>query len=207
VQKFAYGVGPRDLFTNGFLKSDGDNPFFLSDGDLDYSSTSDAAFGEMKRISDKYPWFPKVGLALPLTAVPNDTEGHRIRKWEKDNWKVKFSKDIFLNGVDTTIAFYPRREQVFYYRPSLRLAGNNSASHYPWLERQDNDEARFYSTLARTNISSTAAGDVPTLRYRVKHQILITFYYFSRYPLKLSKTGVILVKLLTINGTIKPKQN
>ena len=207
IEHFKYGVGPRDLFTNGFIVADGSGPFFFSDGDLDYSETSSEAFENMKKVSDKYPWFPKIGLALPLEGVQSDKEGIRVRKWEHDNWRISFKKGIYLNGVDTTIAYYPRREDTFYYRPSLRLAESNSVRHYPWFERNDTDEAIYYTSLARSNISSTAAGDTPSLRYRIKHAILIALYFLSITPLKYKLTGNYFVDLLARNGTIPPKRS
>jgi hypothetical protein len=206
IEHFKYGIGPRDLFVNGFLADDGKGPFFFSDGDLDYSETANDAFENMKKVSEKYPWFPKIGLALPLSDVPYDDEGRRVRKWERDNWRVKFSKGTYLNGVDTTIAYYPRREETFYYRPSLRLAASNSAIHYPWYERKDSDEAIFYSSLARASISSTAAGDTPAIRYRIKHAILICLYFASCIPLRFSVTGPFFVRMLARNGTIRSKR-
>lgn len=207
TEHFKYGVGPRDLFINGFIVADGTGPFFFSDGDLDYSETSNEAFENMKKVSDKYPWFPKIGLALPFERVPSDKEGIRVRKWERDNWRISFEKGIYLNGVDTTIAYYPRREDTFYYRPSLRLAEANSVKHYPWFERNDNEEAIYYTSLARSSISSTAAGDTPSFRYRVKHAILIALYFLSRTPLKYKLTGKQFVNLLARNGTIPPKRS
>jgi hypothetical protein len=207
VELFKYGVGPRDLFVNGFIVTDGTGPFFFSDGDLDYSETSSEAFENMKKVSDKYPWFPKIGLALPLEGVPSDKEGIRVRKWEHDNWRISFKKGIYLNGVDTTIAYYPRREDTFFYRPSLRLADSNSVRHYPWFERNDSEEAIYYASLARSNISSTAAGDTPSLRYRIKHAILIALYFLSKTPLKFKLTGKLFVNLLARNGTITPKRS
>lgn len=207
IEHFKYGVGPRDLFTNGFIVADGSGPFFFSDGDLDYSETCSEAFENMKKVSDRYPWFPKIGLALPLEGVPSDKEGNRVRKWERDNWRISFKKGIYLNGVDTTIAYYPRREDTFFYRPSLRLADSNSVRHYPWFERNDSEEAIYYASLARSNISSTAAGDTPSLRYRIKHAILIALYFLSKTPLKSKLTGKLFVNLLARNGTITPKRS
>jgi hypothetical protein len=207
VEQFEYGVGPRDLFVNGFIVADGTGPFFFSDGDLDYAGTSSDAFENMEKVSNKYPWFPKIGLALPLDGVPSDKEGIRVRKWERDNWRIRFEKGVYLNGVDTTIAYYPRREETFYYRPSLRLAESNSVRHYPWFERSDTQEAIYYASLARSNISSTAAGDTPSLRYRIKHAILIALYFLSRTPLKYKLTGKQFVNLLARNGTIPPKRS
>jgi len=207
IEHFKYGVGPRDLFTNGFIVADGAGPFFFSDGDLDYSETSSEAFENLKKVSDRYPWFPKIGLALPLEGVPSDKEGIRVRKWERDNWRVSFKKGIYLNGVDTTIAYYPRREDTFYYRPSLRLGEGNSVRHYPWFERNDSEEAIYYASLARSNISSTAAGDTPSLRYRIKHAILVALYFLSVTPLKFKLTGKLFVDLLARNGTIPPRRS
>ena len=207
VEHFDYGIGPRDLFTNGFLTGDGDGPFYFSDGDLDYSKTESTAFEAMKTVSERFPWFPKIGLALPISEVPRDSEGERVRKWERENWRVEFADGIYLNGIDTTIAYYPRREDTFYYRPSLRLAQSNSARHYPWFERQDSDEAIFYSSLAKASISSTAAGIAPSRRFKLKHLILTFLYFAIRIPLRFSATGAACVRLLAINATIPSKQN
>jgi hypothetical protein len=207
IVHFEKGIGPRDLFGNGFLVTDGHGPFFFSDGDLDYSETEDTAFENMKKVSEKYPWFPKIGLALKLDNIPSDYEGNRVKKWEKDNWLVPFSRNSFLSGVDTTIAFYPRREERFYYRPSLRLAKFNSVIHYPWLERQNTEESIIYAELAQSNISSGAAGDTPSFSYKIKHRILILAYFATCIPLKFSLVGSFFVKLLAKKGTIQLKQS
>lgn len=207
IEKFVDGVGPRDLWITGVIEKLGIGPFFLSDGDVDYSGLPIDTFSKLKSQSEKYPWFPKVGLALRICDLPKDKEGFRILKWETDNWKIKFSTNVYLNGVDTTIAYYPRREKVFYYRPSLRLAGSYTARHYPWYEREDsyNDEAKFYHLVAASKISSTQAGKLPTKKYRVKHNILLLILFILKKPIKSKLLGKICVELIAFRGKIHPK--
>ena len=92
VIKFPKGMGPRDLWTSGVLSDLGSGPFFLSDGDLDYSGAAADAAWAMQEVSRKYPWFPKVGLALGIADLPDDSEGERVLAWESDNWRIRFKK-------------------------------------------------------------------------------------------------------------------
>ena len=205
VVKFPYGIGPRDLWTKGEIKKLGSGGFFLTDGDIDFTDLPVNTAQKLKDLSDKYPWFPKIGLALRISDLPEDPEGARVLSWEADHWKVEFGQDIYLNGVDTTIAYYPRRELTFFYRPSLRLGGEFTARHYPWYERNGflTDEAKYYYGLASANISSTQAGQSQVTRYKVKHKILLGIYQILRIPLKTSLLGPFAVKLISYKGTIR----
>jgi hypothetical protein len=205
VESFPKGMGPRDLWVTGVIKKLGDGPFFLADGDIDYSGLPSDTASALNSISEKYPWFPKVGLALTVKDLPKDAEGTRVLKWELDNWKVRFADNLYLNGVDTTIAFYPRRESIFYYRPSLRLGGIYTARHYPWYEREEtfNEEAKFYYQVAGSSISSTQASELPSRKYRAKHSLLIFIYWLLRKPLKLRLFGKFCVQVISYKGKIK----
>ena len=206
VMHFPYGMGPRDLWVGGELSRIGQGAFFLSDGDIDYHNVSSDAAQKMIQVSNNFPWFPKVGLALTIVDLPLDTEGDRIRAWAKADWDVKWDKDIYLTGLDTTIAYYPRRDPTFYYRPCLRIGGKYQAIHYPWYEREGNsdEEARFYKSIADAKISSTKDSPWPTLNFRIKRSVIQFAYRFSRQPLRYRIFGPFLVRLLSSRGTIKP---
>ena len=206
IEKFPKGMGPRDLWVTGTIKKLGVGPFFLADGDIDYSGIPSDCASVLKSISEKYPWFPKVGLALTIRDLPMDLEGSRVLKWELENWKVRFRGNLYLNGIDTTIAFYPKREVTFYYRPSLRLGGRYTARHYPWYERKENfnEEAEFYYQVAGSAISTTQAKEFPGRKYRIKHRILIFIYWLLKEPLKFKLFGKLCVQIISYKGKLNP---
>lgn len=209
VIKFPHGMGPRDLWVTGELSSLGTGGFFLADGDIDYSQVSSKAAEKMVNLSQKYPWFPKVGLALKISDLPKDFEGNRIRDWEKGHWQVRWEKETFLTGLDTTTAYYPRREKTFHYRPALRIAGEYHAIHYPWYERPENydDEAKFYTSLASAKISSAQASLWPNRNFKIKRLIWKLAYTILRVPLKSKYFGKICIQILSFRGTIPPVNN
>ncbi len=205
VIKYPFGMGPRDLWTSGEIKRLGVGPFFLSDGDIDFRESPSNAFLELMRISEKYPWFPKIGLSLKISDMPDDIEGQRVKVWEEDNWKISFREEVYLCGTDTTIAYYPRRESTFYYRPSLRLGGEYSVVHYPWYERDKTptEESAFYRSIAKSNLSTTQAMLFPTKSYVLKHSALLFLYRFANPFLKFKITGKFMIRLLAVRGTIR----
>jgi len=207
VFEFPSGMGPRDLWKSGQLITIGEGGFFLSDGDIDYKDVPNDAATKMLEYSRKYPWFPKIGLALKIIDLPNDAEGRRIREWAKMDWAVPFNDECFISGLDTTIAYYPRRETVFYYRPALRLAGKYQANHYPWYERLENqdEESKFYSSLASKKISSAADGLIASNVYKIKRLIWKQLFYFFKLPLKFEIFAKPCIWILSINGKIVVK--
>jgi hypothetical protein len=206
VFKFPYGMGPRDLWVTGELSRLGSGGFFLADGDIDYSEVSDKAAEKMVNVSQKYPWFPKVGLALKISDLPNDFEGKRISDWAKGDWQVCWNNDTYLTGLDTTTAYYPRRDTTFHYRPALRIAGDCQAIHYPWYERPENydEEAKFYTSLASAKISSAQASLLPNRNFKIKRFIWRLAYTILRTPLKSKYFGKICIKILSYRGIIPP---
>jgi hypothetical protein len=200
------GIGPRDLWRTRIIETLGTDGFFLSDGDIDYSATSDGAFERMRDLSKRYPWFPKVGLALDLDVIPDDLEGRRVRSWAKNDWRVQIEKNIYVSNVDTTIAYYPTRDCTFYFRPGLRIAGEFTCNHYPWQERMGSltEEARFYWNLANSRISSTAEALWPESKFIVKQFLYIKLLALAKHLLKYEITAKLLVRMLALNGKIEP---
>lgn len=206
VFKFPYGMGPRDLWVSGELSRLGSGDFFLSDGDIDYHEVPGDAAEKMIELSKHFPWFPKVGLALRINDLPLDFEGKRIREWAKGDWAVKWDEEVYITGLDTTIAYYPRRENTFYYRPGLRIAGKYQAIHYPWYEREENydEEVRFYINLARENISSAQAALMPDASFKLKRLVWVQLYRLLKFPLRSKLFGNIGVRILSYRGTLLP---
>lgn len=198
------GLGPRDLWTNGTLSRLGEGGFFLSDGDLDYSSVPSDAAEKMIAMSNQYPWFPKVGLALRIDDLPLDQEADRVKLWEKPSWSVKWDLQTFLAPLDTTMAYYPSRDKTFFYRPGLRIAGPYQAIHYPWYERDTlpDEESFVYRKIASSRISSTQAGTYPSFLHRIKRSILLAVSWLARPLLRNSRTAPHAVSLLALKGKI-----
>jgi len=206
VLNFPLGVGPRDLWVTGEIAKIGTGGFFLADGDIDYTDVAPDAAEKMVALSNRYPWFPKIGLALKITDLPLDAEGNRLRAWAIGDWKVEWDKEIFLTGLDTTTAYYPKRETTFHYRPALRLAGKYQAVHYPWYEREEtyDEEARFYTNVANAKISSTKDAPWPSASFRAKRLILIFLYRSLKRPMKSKFFGGFCVRILSYGGTLPP---
>ena len=202
VHSYALPRGPRELWTQGHLEKLGSGAFFISDGDIDYDKVDSTAFEKMSELGRRYPWIPKVGLALDISRLPNDEEGRRIRSWESWNWKFEIEKDVFLGGLDTTIAFYPTRTRTFFYRPALRIAGPYTANHYPWLERETtySDEVRFYHSVASSVVSTTATGTTQNFQTRVKRSILAQVFNVLRFVIRSKPLGPSAVKILAFHG-------
>lgn len=204
VVHFPNGLGPRDLWMNGELKRHGKGAFFLADGDIDYSQVSSDAFNKMLKLSQEYPWFPKVGLALEVSDLPDDKEGLRIRKWAKYEWTVRWNSTTYLCGLDTTTAYYPRRERKFYYRPALRIAGNCTARHYPWYERENSADPEFhyYRSVAKSAISTQQQAIFPSQTFMIKGTLRLLLMKILKGPLHVSLLGSICVKILAWRGTL-----
>lgn len=202
VHSFQLPRGPRELWTGGHLQKLGSGPFFISDGDIDYDLVHSTAFEKMRELSQKYPWIPKVGLALDLGELPKDREGERIQSWEQRNWIFEIEKDVYLAGLDTTIAYYPNRIKSFFYRPALRIGGQWTANHYPWQEREDtySAEVRFYHSKASNLISTTATGTQQNYQTRLKFGVLLLMFRVLQYAIPSEKVGPIAAKILAYRG-------
>jgi hypothetical protein len=205
---FRNGLGPRSLWTSGFLSKIGNGPFFLSDGDLDYSEIPVESFEKMQSLSEKYPWFPKVGLDLKTNDLPHDAETSRILEWNFGNTEVEIDENIFLSSIDTTIAYYPNRSTTFHYRPALRIAGDFQVIHYPWYERVENlnEEAKVYRELARSDISSGQAQLKLYWQGKLKRRFVIALFVIVAPFITSRVLGPILVRILSFRATLRQKQ-
>ena len=148
-------IGPRLLWSHSrFVHSINNNGFFLTDGDIDLSETSNMVFDELVRISLKYKYFKKVGCALRIDNLPIYLNKSRdIIDSEIDNWSEyrSIAQNAVLAPIDTTLAFYPSYTQDFYHWPAVRLSGKNSIMHKPWYVDYENltPEEAYYIEKAR----------------------------------------------------------
>ena len=159
-------IGPRGLFFDDrfrkYVSSSGGN-FFLADGDLDYSDTSSHLLTNLVAISRRFPGFRKVGAALRLDDLPSHStliaqKTQIILSGERRNFfeTREISPELFLAPVDTTVAYYPKLTEKYYFWPALRAGGDMSVRHSPWYEddSQLNSEQEFYIANQRKDIST-----------------------------------------------------
>lgn len=201
---FIQNIGPRNLWKNSFLKEEGVGPFFLSDGDIDYSNIPNDAFRKLTEISHLYPWIPKVGLALSTKKIPFDSEGVRVRQWAKYDQKIQILDDLYLSSLDTTVAFYPERNPTFYFRPALRLGGIYTVEHYPWYERSYNmyPETTFYQSNANEFISSSRQKIKKRSKEKLTSKIIFILFYLLHNCIKKKRFGSFVVKLLSFRAKL-----
>lgn len=179
VERVTHLDNPRYLWREGFFLDKNPNGFFLSDGDILFDDLPSDAFEKMIEISNKYPYFPKVGLDLSTEGLPNSEYIKAMLSVAKSDKRYHLEKDILVCASDTTIAYYPVASPTFYFRPALRLSGRYKVTHYPWFEVESelDEEAQMYRMTASRS-SSTALSHIKTAsrhKLRVEIRNLISF--------------------------------
>jgi len=184
---FLDNLGPRNLWSNdNFISIVGSNPFFLSDGDIDYSQTNIEIFSKFKQISKKYPGFKKVGAALKIDDLDKKSlKSKLIIENEKSNWDFKreIENEIYLSPVDTVFAYYRRHSRNLYFWPALRVAGKFTVRHAPWyeVEGRRTKEEEFYALNAKWwGVKGVTSGEKIRLEQETKPEETKVFRY-SKY--------------------------
>lgn len=188
---------PRELFRRGLITKIGSGPFFLSDGDIDYSELPEDAFEKMIEVSEKYPWFPKVGLSLRTDHLPLTTETDRISKWLRPEQTIKLNEYCYLSGIDTTIAYYPSRSDTFSIRPAVRLSGKYAVNHYPW-EQRITPESIYYESVCNLEVASSVSGKFPRRIDVIKQFTIMIFYCIVKHPIKTKLLGPKIVRSIQL---------
>ena len=201
-------IGPRNLWKNSkFMEITMNTDFYLSDGDIDYSRTNANVFDEMIRISLKYPGFRKIGSAIRIDDLTEDSfKNNAIKANENPNWfeQREIEKDIFMAPVDTVFAYYPKYTKNLYFWPALRLSGDFQVRHSPWYETENNrsDEETFYAETAKWwGVKGKTAGEIlnlNTMQSNLDYKI-IRFSKLIKLSLKISpKFGSILLSKIIL---------
>lgn len=117
------------------------NIFLLTDPDLDFNKNLPNNFiGELELLSEKHKTF-KSGFALDYLMEGQDLVPFYVRALEPHYWKVLLETtengdDVFSAPIDTTFCLINKK---FFMGstlgPGLRVAGNYTASHLPWLKK------------------------------------------------------------------------
>lgn len=138
-----------------------DMPFVVTDPDLVLPTFSGSKMKKIFKIMNNHPEYTKVGLALRIDNLPESyRQKDQVIKWEKQFWKNKIEKNIYIADVDTTFALY-RPNTPYVIRPALRVAGEYTAGHEPWYQDSANptDEYTYYLKHARREIASWGIDD------------------------------------------------
>ena len=196
-------LGPRNLWKNSkFIEITKDTDFYLSDGDIDYSLTDADVFEEMMRVSKKYPGFRKVGSAIRIDDLnDNSLKSSSIKFNEKSNWVAQreIEINIFIAPVDTVFAYYPKYSSNLYFWPALRLAGAYQVRHAPWYETDKNrtEEETFYAETAKWwGVKGKTSGEIidPKSVEKSSEIKIIKYSFAIKLLLKIApKLGSILI--------------
>lgn len=159
-------LGPRYFSENNTFYQTLPEIFCVSDPDIEFNPKLPSNFVEILiAVSEKLK-SGKVGFALDISfSVPIkenkyilESKIQTIREYESKYWKKpvgnQFNLEIFDAPIDTTFAIYNKR----YFKPeksftkAIRIGGDFSAIHLPWLEREllPRDEIQFYSSLNKS---------------------------------------------------------
>jgi hypothetical protein len=181
---FLDNIGPRNLWSHiDFISTVGSNPFFLSDGDIDYSHTDPDVFSKLTEVSNKYPGFRKIGSALKIDDLDVELlKSKKIIENEKSNWNPKreIENEIYLAPVDTVFAYYRKRSTKLYFWPALRVAGKFTVRHAPWYEAEGRrtEEEEFYALNAKWwGINGVTSGEKVRLEDETKPEETKVFRY------------------------------
>lgn len=137
-----------------------DNKYLLTDPDLQFNpNLPDNFIEELFKISKRYQ-ASKVGFALDISTDINpdllflDTHTgvkHTVVNWESRFWKNKKANDIYVAAIDTIFCMF----DVASKGQHLRVAGNFTAQHIPWILNFDQkwsflpDELEYYRQTAK----------------------------------------------------------
>jgi hypothetical protein len=209
---FLPNLGPRALYFSDFFEIKvGDGGFFLTDGDLDYSATSNLALSKLQSVGLKYPGFAKAGSALEIDNLPKNSKTDAIIAGEKRNYQKnrEIEKNVFLAPVDTTLAYYPRYSQLFFFWPAVRVSGGSTVIHSPWSEDDDNlnSEEKFYLENQRTDISTVGGRTSTSLNSEKVQKVEIALFIFKPiikfFPVICSKIIGLAIYKLNPNSFLK----
>ena len=209
-------IGPRLLWHSvEFKRIALRGPFFLTDGDIDFSKTSPRVFEELINTSRRFPGFRKIGSALRIDDLPvNLTKTSNIIDSESDNWRDyrKLGRQIYMAPIDTTFAYYPKYTDDFYHWPALRVAGKYSVRHMPWYVDYENldSESLFYIDHAKiwgTHGTSSERGrrevDIDPRKTRIYKYSLLIRTVLWLFPKTGSMAFQFLIDKFNIDSKIK----
>jgi len=221
VMVVANNPGPRYFFESAEIFDSLPPIFCVSDPDLDLNEKLPTDF--LQNLYDVSVQFStgKVGFALDLDEDLIEEEfffygeWHTIRGWEEKYWRDRVPNtldlEVYRAEIDTTFALYNK----LYLHPddffsALRVAGDFTASHLPWLK--DNpldkplsfrDDPALHSWTTWSKASSLA--DLRKVNERNEHKLRLMENSFSwKITAPLRTIGRLLQKINLIIGLGPP---
>lgn len=151
-------IGHQALWKSGVMSRFADHEFIVyTDSDIELNEHVLPGFIEQMIIVAKDYRIDKVGCALRITDLPDNSYCSKIISIESQYWRQKLQHaiyEVYSAPVDTTFCIV-KPNKPFQYE-AIRIAGNFTARHIPWYNTWDNlsEEEQYYVTHADRNIAS-----------------------------------------------------
>lgn len=122
--------------------------YVISDCDIDPTGVPRDTVERMNRILAANPRIRKVGLAMRIADLPDNSLSDRVCETEAKYWNRCETIDgvsCYHAAIDTTFCML-RFGEPHCYEPALRMAGEYTARHEPWYYTPENlpeDEAYY----------------------------------------------------------------
>lgn len=138
----------RNLGCYGFFRSgmnlSQQEPYVVSDSDLDLSGVPADVINRLLLALDKFPTVAKAGLSLQIDDLPDHNQfKEAIVKWESKFWTESKRREhegvaMYVGEIGATFALYdPKRNDILNsgssgFYPAIRLDKPYMARHEPW---------------------------------------------------------------------------
>ncbi|MCX5923339.1 MAG: FkbM family methyltransferase [Candidatus Dependentiae bacterium] len=159
-QKINHG---HRIIANRFIQSVIGDIHIMTDPDLKFNINLPNDFINILVALSNHFKAHKVGFALHINSDQIRTDvfcnGCTIKKWESQFWKTRliyplnYSLELYKAPIDTTFCLVNHK---FYLGYNIRVAGNYTCLHLPWLKDfQNHMPSEEYEAYLKNNISST----------------------------------------------------
>lgn len=146
VVRLLENMGQLAIFNSGLINEWVSGSWIgYTDSDIELNPNTPPDFLQtLQKIGDKYG-VNKVGLALRIDDIPDNTENQRwVKQWEARFWEYMIEPLVFRGEVDTTFGII-KVGQPFQYH-ALRVGGDLTCRHIPWyhsFEELDEEETYY----------------------------------------------------------------
>jgi hypothetical protein len=128
-----------------------DEPYIVTDSDLDLSGVPADFLKVMQAGLNKYPKYDKCGLSLEVNDLPDTPEGRFIPQCEGRYWQRPLDEVYFDAPTDTTFALYKAGVREYNHN-AIRVNRPYTAKHVPWyyddLSKLPEDEQYYFKTAS-----------------------------------------------------------
>jgi hypothetical protein len=128
--------------------------YVVTDADLDICACPADLLDVLSEGLDRYSDFPKCGLSLEITDLPDWPLRPEIMSWEAGYWTTPLDSRYFDADIDTTFALYRGPEWEGYR--ALRTRPPYTARHIPWYGKMDDEECYYLEHASAPEVYWTA---------------------------------------------------